>query len=76
MRDRDRTEEIMSMSIVINTPTSHIGSKLAARLLDAGEKVTVTSRDKKKVEDLAKRGARVVEGFHWRTQTVHGRTRK
>jgi uncharacterized protein YbjT (DUF2867 family) len=52
----------MSMSIVINTPTSHIGSKLAARLLDAGEKVTITSRDKKKVEDLAKRGARVVEG--------------
>jgi len=34
----------MSMSIVINTPTSHIGSKLAARLLDAGEKVTITSR--------------------------------
>ena len=76
MRNHVRTKEIMSMSIVINTPTSHIGSKLAARLLDAGEKVTITSRYNKKVEDLAKRGARVVEGFHWRTQTVHGRTRK
>jgi uncharacterized protein YbjT (DUF2867 family) len=50
------------MSIVINTPTSNIGRALAARLLDAGESVTVLSRDKKKVDDLAKRGARVVEG--------------
>jgi nucleoside-diphosphate-sugar epimerase len=32
------------MSIVINTPTSHIGRALAARLLDAGESVTVLSR--------------------------------
>src|SRR5260370_42534511 len=50
------------MSIVINTPTSNIGRALAARLLDAGEIVTVLSRDRKKVDDLAKRGARVVEG--------------
>ena len=50
------------MSIVINTPTSNIGRALAARLLDAGEIVTVLSRDKRKVDDLAKRGARVVEG--------------
>ena len=41
------------MSIVINTPTSNIGRALAARLLDAGERITVLSRDKKKVDDFA-----------------------
>jgi uncharacterized protein YbjT (DUF2867 family) len=50
------------MSIVINTPTSNIGRALATRLLDAGEKITVLSRDKKKVDELLRRGARVVEG--------------
>ena len=50
------------MSIVINTPTSNIGRALAARLLDAGEHITVLSRDKKKVDELLRRGARVVEG--------------
>ena len=52
----------MNKSIVINTPTSNIGRALAARLLDAGESVTVLSRHKKKVDELARRGARVVEG--------------
>src|SRR6202522_3207037 len=50
------------MSIVINTPTSHIGRALASRLLDAGERVTILSRDKKKVDELFHRGARVIEG--------------
>jgi uncharacterized protein YbjT (DUF2867 family) len=50
------------MSIVINTPTSNIGRALAVRLLDAGEHITVMSRDKKKVDELFHRGARVVEG--------------
>jgi len=50
------------MSIVINTPTSNIGRALAARLLDAGERITILSRDKKKVGELARHGARVVEG--------------
>lgn len=50
------------MSIVINTPTSNIGRALAVRLLDAGEQVTVLSRDKKKVDALEFRGARVIEG--------------
>ena len=50
------------MSIVINTPTSNIGRALAARLLDAGERVTLLSRDKNKVDELFRRGARVVEG--------------
>ena len=50
------------MSIVINTPTSNIGRALSARLLDAGERITVLSRDKKKVEELRRRGAQVIEG--------------
>jgi uncharacterized protein YbjT (DUF2867 family) len=50
------------MSIVINTPTSNIGRALAARLLEAGESVTVLSRDRKKVDELSRRGARVIEG--------------
>ena len=50
------------MSIFINTPNSNIGRALASRLLDAGERITVLSRDKKKVEELRRRGARVFEG--------------
>lgn len=50
------------MSIVINTPNSNIGRALATRLIDAGERITVLSRDKKKVEELCQRGARVIEG--------------
>jgi uncharacterized protein YbjT (DUF2867 family) len=50
------------MPIVINAPTSNIGRALAARLLDAGERLTVLSRDTTKVAALARRGARVVEG--------------
>lgn len=50
------------MSVVINTPNSRIGRRLAWRLLDAGEKVTLISRDKQKVDNLAKRGARVLVG--------------
>jgi len=50
------------MSIVINTPNSNIGRALSIRLLDAGESVTVLSRSAKKVDELARRGARVLEG--------------
>src|ERR1700691_1106163 len=50
------------MSIVINARPSNIGRALAARLLDAGEGVTVLSRDKKRVDELLRRGARVLEG--------------
>jgi uncharacterized protein YbjT (DUF2867 family) len=50
------------MSIVINTPNGTIGRKLALALLDAGEAVTVISRDAAKAAALAQRGARVVEG--------------
>jgi hypothetical protein len=51
------------MPIVINTPTSHIGRALATRLLDVGERVTLISRDRKKIEELAHRGARVGATF-------------
>jgi len=50
------------MSIVTNTPTSNIGRALAVRLLVASEHITVMGRDKKKVDELFHRGARVVEG--------------
>jgi len=50
------------MPIVINTPTSNIGRALASRLLDAGESIRVLSRDRKKVDELTRRGASVVEG--------------
>jgi hypothetical protein len=48
----------MNTSIVVNTPTSHIGGALAARLLDAGESVTILSRDMRKVDEFARGGAR------------------
>jgi uncharacterized protein YbjT (DUF2867 family) len=48
--------------IVINTPTSNIGRALAVRLLDAGEHVTVLSRDKKKTERLLGGDVQIVEG--------------
>ncbi len=50
------------MSIVINTPNGNIGRKLAELLLDAGQAVTVISRDPAKARPLADRGARVVAG--------------
>ena len=50
------------MSIVINTPNSNIGRALAMRLLDAGERITVLSRDKNKIDELLRREARVIEG--------------
>lgn len=50
------------MSIVINTPNGTIGRQLAHALLDAGEAITVISRDPDRVADLADRGARVVKG--------------
>jgi hypothetical protein len=50
------------MSIVINTPTSNIGRALVARLTDAGKGVIVPSGDKKKFEELLRRGARIVQG--------------
>lgn len=50
------------MSIVINTPNGTIGRQLALDLLDAGEAITVITRDATRSAPLAERGARVVEG--------------
>lgn len=50
------------MSIVINTPTGHIGSRVVEQLLAAGENVTVLHRNPEKVRALADRGVRVVQG--------------
>lgn len=50
------------MSIVINTPTGNIGSRVVEQLLVAGEKVTVLHRNPEKVRGLADRGVRVIEG--------------
>ncbi|MCU0291168.1 MAG: NmrA family NAD(P)-binding protein [Thermoanaerobaculaceae bacterium] len=50
------------MSIVITTPTGHIGSKLAEKLLDAGAEVTLLARNPEKVATFAARGAKVLQG--------------
>ena len=50
------------MSIVITTPTGHIGSKLAEKLLDAGAEVTLLARNPDKVAGFAARGAKVAQG--------------
>lgn len=50
------------MSIVINTPTGNIGSRVVERLLTAGEDVTVIHRNPEKVRPLAERGVRVIQG--------------
>ena len=50
------------MSIVITTPTGHIGSELTRRLLDAGEKPTLLVRNPEKVAAAKARGAKVAQG--------------
>lgn len=52
------------MSIVVTTPTGHIGRVVAERLLEAGESVTLIVRDPSKVQALSDRGARVKIGSH------------
>jgi uncharacterized protein YbjT (DUF2867 family) len=50
------------MSIAVTAPTGHIGSQLTHRLLAAGAPVTLLVRDRRKVAEQVKRGARVAEG--------------
>lgn len=50
------------MSVVINTPNGNIGRTLANVLLEAGQGVTLISRDVNKVEGLIARGAKAVPG--------------
>ncbi len=50
------------MSIAITAPTGHIGSRLVHRLMVAGAQLTLLTRDRRKVADHVKRGAKVAEG--------------
>lgn len=50
------------MTIVINTPTGHIGRRAAERLLDSDVPVRIVSRNPEKVTDLTSRGASLVIG--------------
>jgi uncharacterized protein YbjT (DUF2867 family) len=52
------------MKIVITTPTGHIGNKLANILLDRKSDVTLIARHPEKVQDLARRGAKLISGEH------------
>ena len=50
------------MRVVVNTPSGKIGSVVTDRLLSAGERVTVISRNPEKVASFVGRGADLVEG--------------
>lgn len=50
------------MSIVINTPNGNIGRVLTDMLLEAGEHVTILTREADRVVDFARRGATVYTG--------------
>ena len=48
------------MSIVIATPTGHIGSGIVERLLQAGESLTLLARSPEKLPETVRQGATVV----------------
>jgi uncharacterized protein YbjT (DUF2867 family) len=50
------------MHVVVNTPTGHVGGRVAAGLLDAGATVTAIHRAPERIAALAERGAIVVAG--------------
>lgn len=50
------------MKVAVAGPTGHVGSKLAARLLDAGTETVLLCRDPAKASPLAARGAKVLAG--------------
>ena len=52
------------MKIAITTPTGHIGNKLANLLIEQRADVTLIARHPEKVNDLARRGAKVIAGDH------------
>ena len=63
------------MSIVISTPAGNIGKRLTARLLDAGEQLTLISRHPEKVAEFAARGAKVLNGSLENSDFVNEATR-
>ena len=50
------------MSIVIATPTGHIGSRLVRRLLDAGERLVLLARDPRKLDAAVRERVTVRQG--------------
>ncbi len=52
------------MSIVVTTPTGHIGSATTRALLEAGEKPVLVARHPDKVKAFTDQGATVVQGSH------------
>ena len=50
------------MRVTVTTPTGHIGSVVAARLLDANAEIVLPVRNPEKVAGLAERGAKVMKG--------------
>ena len=50
------------MTIVINTPNSHIGRRVVTRLLDSEMAVDIITRNPDKVSDLTARGASLIVG--------------
>ena len=50
------------MTIVINTPNSHIGRRVTERLLDSEMPVSIITRNPDKVRDLAVQGASLLVG--------------
>jgi len=52
------------MKIAVTTPTGHIGNKLANILLDLKSEVTLIARHPEEVKNLARRGAKVLQGDH------------
>jgi uncharacterized protein YbjT (DUF2867 family) len=50
------------MSIVVTTPTGHIGSRVVERLLASGQPFTVVARDPAKLSAAVRAGATVVTG--------------
>ena len=63
------------MKVAVAGPTGHVGSKLAARVLDAGAETVLLCRDPAKVSSLTARGAKVLAGDLAESEYVSRATR-
>ncbi len=63
------------MSIVVTTPTGHVGSRVVERLLAAGADLTLVARDAGRLSAAARARARVVEGTLDEPATLRAATR-
>lgn len=64
------------MTIVVTTPTGHIGNAVTRRLLDDKQDVTIIARFPDKVKDLKERGAKVIVGSHDDQTVVNQATKR